>query len=125
MHITEAVKKRIVPWSVDNLIREDFHVAVFKDAFPVTEGHLLFVPAYNDSDSLIRDCFDDALREGRQMVEKGLCEAFNIGINLGQAAGQTVEWPHVHLIPRRSGDVENPVGGVRNVIPGKGDYLAK
>jgi diadenosine tetraphosphate (Ap4A) HIT family hydrolase len=43
-------------------------------------------------------------------------------MNWGEAAGQTVAYPHVHLIPRRKGDVEDPVGGVRNTIPGKGNY---
>ncbi len=47
---------------------------------------------------------------------------FNVGINVGEAAGQTVHHCHVHLIPRRTGDVEQPRGGVRNVIPGKGAY---
>jgi diadenosine tetraphosphate (Ap4A) HIT family hydrolase len=48
--------------------------------------------------------------------------AFNIGINNGVEAGQSVMWPHVHMIPRRKGDNPNPRGGVRNVIPSKGDY---
>ena len=50
-------------------------------------------------------------------------EAFNIGINNGEAAGQTVMWPHVHMIPRRKGDTPNPRGGIRNVIPLKADYV--
>jgi diadenosine tetraphosphate (Ap4A) HIT family hydrolase len=48
--------------------------------------------------------------------------AFNIGMNAGRAAGQTIFHCHIHLIPRREGDVENPRGGVRHVIPGKGFY---
>jgi diadenosine tetraphosphate (Ap4A) HIT family hydrolase len=47
---------------------------------------------------------------------------FNVGINCGEAAGQTVFHCHIHLIPRRKGDVENPAGGVRHLIPGKGQY---
>lgn len=47
---------------------------------------------------------------------------FNIGINNGEAAGQTVSHCHVHLIPRRKGDVENPGGGIRKIINGEGDY---
>jgi diadenosine tetraphosphate (Ap4A) HIT family hydrolase len=47
----------------------------------------------------------------------------NIGVNVGSVAGQTVGHVHVHLIPRYDGDVEDPTGGVRNVIPGKGNYL--
>lgn len=49
-------------------------------------------------------------------------EGFNIGINNGSVAGQTIFHCHIHLIPRRRGDVENPIGGVRNIIPGKGKY---
>ena len=52
----------------------------------------------------------------------GEWDGFNIGMNYGSAAGQTVEWPHVHLIPRHVGDVKDPTGGVRNTIPGKGNY---
>jgi len=48
---------------------------------------------------------------------------FNIGINCGQDAGQTIMHTHIHLIPRRKNDVTNPIGGIRNVIQGKGDYL--
>jgi len=49
-------------------------------------------------------------------------EAFNVGINNGEAAGQSVMWPHVHMIPRRKGDTPHPKGGVRHVIPYKGNY---
>ena len=49
-------------------------------------------------------------------------KGFNIGTNMGKVAGQTILHAHIHLIPRRVGDVENPRGGVRNIIPGKGDY---
>jgi diadenosine tetraphosphate (Ap4A) HIT family hydrolase len=64
----------------------------------------------------------DALEHGKNGVDGGAWDGFNIGMNYGEAAGQTVNWPHVHLIPRRNGDVEDPVGGVRNTIPGKGNY---
>ena len=56
------------------------------------------------------------------MVEAGECDAFNVGINMGAAAGQTVMYPHVHLIPRRHGDCADPVGGVRGVISGQANY---
>ena len=49
-------------------------------------------------------------------------KGFNIGINSGEAAGQTILHCHIHIIPRRVGDVENPRGGVRHLMPGKGDY---
>lgn len=107
------------PWT--NLVREDFHVAVYRDAYPVTENHTLFVPKHNNL-SVLMDAMEDAVRQGLNMVEAGLCDGFNVGINVGTSAGQTCGWPHVHLIPRRTGDMEDPTGGVRHVIPEKGNY---
>jgi diadenosine tetraphosphate (Ap4A) HIT family hydrolase len=94
---------------------------VFADIYPVTPGHLLFVPKYNTV-SVLMDAMQDAVRHGQSCVESGTWDGFNIGMNYGTAAGQTVPWPHVHLIPRRIGDVVDPVGGVRNTIPGQGNY---
>jgi diadenosine tetraphosphate (Ap4A) HIT family hydrolase len=99
------------------------------DAFPVTRLHTLIVPRRHAQDyfSLTSDevlaCNDllhkasDFLRSDDQSVE-----GFNIGVNVGSVAGQTVFHCHVHLIPRRRGDVEDPRGGVRHLIPGKGAY---
>lgn len=107
------------PW--DNLLEEDYHVSVYADRYPVTEGHLLFVPKYNTVHVLM-DCFEQAVQDGIRRVQAGEWDGFNVGFNYGEAAGQTVEWPHVHLIPRRKGDMEDPTGGVRHVIPEKGNY---
>jgi len=107
------------PWT--DIVQEDFHIVVYKDKYPVTEGHLLFVPKYN-STHILSTAFIDAFRYGRDKVQSKEWDGFNIGFNYGKAAGQTVDWPHVHLIPRRNGDVEDPIGGVRNTIPGKGNY---
>jgi diadenosine tetraphosphate (Ap4A) HIT family hydrolase len=107
------------PWT--DTKREDFHVAVYYDKYPCTPGHLLFVPKYN-SLSVLSQAFEDAVREGQRMINEGVCDGFNMGLNYGEVAGQTVPWPHIHLIPRRKGDVPDPVGGVRNTIPGKGNY---
>lgn len=115
----DHIEDSMAPW--DDTKREDFHTAVYYDRYPVTPGHLLFVPKYNTV-TVLAHAFEDAVREGQRMVEEGECDGFNIGFNYGTAAGQTVDWPHIHLIPRRNGDVEDPVGGVRNVIPGKGNY---
>ena len=59
---------------------------------------------------------------GESMVKRGECLGYNIGFNSGGVAGQTVMYPHIHLIPRRSGDCADPVGGVRGVIPGQANY---
>lgn len=117
--IPDHIDESEAPW--DDLFRDDFHVKAFYDRYPVTEGHLLFVPKYNTI-GILNEAFQDAVREGQRMVEAGHWDGFNVGLNYGKAAGQTVNWPHIHLIPRREGDVPDPVGGVRNTIPGKGNY---
>jgi len=121
--LPEAQDAGVAPWDLEVDRLTDYHVAVFEDRYPVAQGHLLFVPQYN-TDAVIDDCFETALREGRRMVRAGECDAFNIGINCGAAAGQTVMYPHVHLIPRRLGDCADPVGGVRGVILGQANYKA-
>ena len=110
------------PKAYQNIVHEDENVIVFKDGFPVTEGHLLFVPKKRERQLDITRCFEFAYKWGVRGVCDYKWEAFNVGINNGVAAGQSVMWPHVHLIPRREGDNPNPKGGVRNVIPLKGDY---
>jgi ATP adenylyltransferase len=117
--IPNCIDDSAAPWT--ELVEEDYHVKVFQDLYPCTPGHLLFVPKYNTV-GVLMDAMEDAVRHGQAQVERGEWNGFNIGLNYGAAAGQTVAWPHVHLIPRRTGDVEDPVGGVRNTIPGKGNY---
>jgi diadenosine tetraphosphate (Ap4A) HIT family hydrolase len=107
------------PWT--ELESEDFHVAIYKDAYPVTDGHRLYVPKYNTV-AVLRDAFSDAVERGIQGMVEGEWDGFNVGVNIGEAAGQTCSWPHVHLIPRRKGDMADPRGGVRHVIPEKGNY---
>lgn len=120
MTLEEAQQTGIAPW--DNEIDNRNRVVVYLDKYPVTPGHRLYVPKDNDNANWIVRAFEDALCDGLHMVAQGECDAFNIGFNSGEAAGQTVKYPHIHLIPRRAGDVEDPVGGVRNTIPGKGNY---
>jgi len=119
--LEQAMQDRIAPWNLEVSELTDFHVAVFQDRYPVTPGHLLFVPKYNTA-GVIQDCFESAMAEGNRMVAAGECDAFNVGMNSGAAAGQTVMYPHVHLIPRRTGDCADPVGGVRGVIAGQANY---
>ena len=99
------------------------------DAFPVTERHALIIPHRHTQDyfSLTHEellACDDLLRKARQLVKISdpSVQGFNIGANVGDVAGQTIFHCHIHLIPRRRGDVENPRGGVRRLIPGKGAY---
>ena len=121
--LEQAQVAGVAPWDLKIGEYSDYHVSVFQDRYPVTQGHLLFVPQYN-TDAVIMDCFRTAMQEGRRMVADGECDAFNVGINMGKAAGQTVMYPHVHLIPRRLGDCADPVGGVRGVISGQANYKA-
>ena len=85
---------------------------------------MLFVPKINCGNSVIK-ALEMAYQFGCISVANGDCDSFNVGINHGVGAGQTVMYPHVHMIPRRLGDCEDPVGGVRNVIPGMGNYKNK
>jgi ATP adenylyltransferase len=104
-------------------------VAAFNDGYPVTEGHLLIVPLRHIADGFsmtgqeIRDS-ETLIRTLSAKISKSdpLVTGFNIGINIGESAGQTLFHAHIHLIPRRNGDCDNPKGGVRGVIDGKRCY---
>ena len=109
------------PWPKENIVEDNLQFVVYNDGFPVTEGHLLFVPKTTEHVNIVQ-CFAAAMNWGKKGVEDGNYEGYNIGYNNGAVAGQTVFWPHVHLIPRRNGDVEDPRGGIRHVIPRKGNY---
>ena len=113
----------------EKVVAENSLAFLISDGFPVTKGHLLAIPRrhvadYFDLHPPERNAVQRLLDEGR----KHLCathpdvSGFNVGINCGEAAGQTIFHCHVHLIPRRAGDVANPRGGVRGVIAGKQDY---
>lgn len=102
---------------------------LIEDGFPVTKGHLLAIPRRHVADYF--ELRQPELNAVQRLLDAGRTRSqqrdptvagFNVGINSGEAAGQTVFHCHVHLIPRRAGDVEQPRGGVRAVIPDKGDY---
>ena len=98
------------------------------DAYPVSEGHALIVTkrhiaSWFEATGDERSELIAALSIARERVEdRHQPDGFNVGINIGEAAGQTIPHLHVHLIPRQRGDVANPRGGVRYVIPERGDY---
>jgi diadenosine tetraphosphate (Ap4A) HIT family hydrolase len=117
--LLDAQQAGVAPWT--EKIKDRPLVAVYLDRYPCTPGHRLYVPK-DDNPNWIVQAMEQALADGNHMVEQGECDGFNIGYNSGTAAGQTVMYPHIHLIPRRTGDVPDPVGGVRNTIPGKGNY---
>ncbi len=112
----------------DIVAANDLAYAV-RDTSPVTPLHTLVLPrrhvsSYFDLDRAELDAVQALLEHVRLAILGAdfLVEGFNIGVNIGEAAGQTIFHCHVHLIPRRRGDVENPRGGVRAVIPGKALY---
>jgi diadenosine tetraphosphate (Ap4A) HIT family hydrolase len=116
-----AQEGKVAPWDLEVPELSTQHVTVFQDRFPVTSGHLLFVPRTNTDEGIVV-CLGTALIAGQQMIVRGECDAFNVGLNMGEAAGQTVMYPHVHLMPRRTGDTVDPIGGVRGIIPGQANY---
>ena len=117
--LIQAQERGMAPW--DDRVWNNDYVTVFRDRFPVTPGHMLFVPNV-DSPHIIQQAMAEAQIEGERLVETGDCDGYNIGFNQGRLAGQTVMYPHVHLIPRRAGDCSDPTGGVRGVIPAQQNY---
>ena len=113
----------------DRVIAENSIAYAITDEFPVTEGHTLVIPKnhvdeyFGLSIEELLGC-DNLLKSVRRdlLLADNSIKGFNIGMNSGAVAGQTIFHCHTHLIPRREGDVNNPRGGVRNVIPGKGLY---
>ena len=105
------------------------HSTPIKDKYAVTEGHCLVIPkrhiaSYFELGQAEVNACTRLLNHQQDVIRKEDCaiNGFNVGINVEEAAGQTIMHCHIHLIPRRQGDVLDPVGGVRNVIPGKGNY---
>jgi diadenosine tetraphosphate (Ap4A) HIT family hydrolase len=100
------------------------------DGFPVSAGHVLVIPrrhvaTWFDATAREQACLLRGIEVAKREIEKQYQpDGFNIGINVGAAAGQTVYHLHIHVIPRYKGDVEDPRGGVRHVIPDKGNYLS-
>lgn len=111
------------------LVTESAIAYALFDKYPVSLGHTLIIPKQHTanyfelSEPTKKSCWAVVDRVRMQLSQRFHPDGFNIGINIGDAAGQTVPHVHIHLIPRYKGDVTNPRGGVRRIIPGKGDYL--
>ena len=113
----------------ERIVAQNELALAIRDGFPVTEGHTLVIPKRHVADYFgltpeeVLAC-NELLQQLKKEIQAGdsSVTAFNIGMNAGPDAGQTIFHCHMHLIPRRKGDVENPRGGVRHVIPGKGNY---
>ena len=102
------------------------------DSYPVSEFHSLIVPKrhvetyFELTNEEIQACNELILKTKEKILNEDFSvKGFNIGMNVGKVAGQSIMHCHIHLIPRREGDVENPQGGVRSVIPKKQHYKRK
>ncbi len=110
------------------ILKENKCALAFYDAFPVSKGHLLVIPKRHIADFFDlsgeeHDAIFSLVKECKEILQsKYNPDGFNVGVNVGEAAGQSVFHVHVHLIPRYAGDVKSPKGGVRGVIPAKQSY---
>ena len=115
----------------ERILVSNLHGVVYRDGFPVSPGHTLIIPrrhvaSFFEIDAKEREALLALLEDAKRRLEKEFHPAgYNIGINDGAAAGQTVPHLHIHLIPRYKDDVKDPRGGVRWVIPDKADYWSK
>jgi diadenosine tetraphosphate (Ap4A) HIT family hydrolase len=115
----------------EKLVAENALAQAVYDTYPVSPGHVLIVPRrhaatiWELTDEEYVACFA-LMREAKAILEaRHKPDAFTVGANCGEAAGQSVWHAHIHLIPRYRGDVPDPRGGVRNVIPHKAHYERK
>ena len=102
--------------SNDTPIFETEFTAVFKDRYPCVEGHTLFIPK-RDTPEYIGRSYELAYQTAQDWVAEGIMAGYNVGMNIGNCAGQTIYWPHIHLIPRHEGDADKK-GGMRYAHPG-------
>jgi diadenosine tetraphosphate (Ap4A) HIT family hydrolase len=117
---------------ISGIIHENDLAYASYDTYPVSEFHCLIIPKrhvidyFELTDEELVACNDliKVIKEEILIKDKNV-KAFNIGTNAGKIAGQSIMHCHIHLIPRREGDVENPQGGVRSVIPQKQHYKRK
>lgn len=113
---------------ITDFVVENELAGAFYDRFPVNPGHLLIIPKshrtdYFDLSTAEKQAIEELLQVGKKLLEeKYRPDGFNIGTNCGVNAGQSIVHCHIHLIPRYIGDVTNPKGGVRGVIPSKQQY---
>ncbi|MSN24282.1 MAG: HIT domain-containing protein [Geobacter sp.] len=120
---------------ISNVIISNEYAIALLDGFPVTPGHTLIIPkrhicSFFEATREEQAAIFGLLAEVRQklldpVLNNALPDGFNIGINDGAAAGQTVMHLHIHLIPRYAGDTSDPRGGVRWIMPEKAPYWKK
>jgi len=112
----------------DRIIFESDYTLTIRDGFPVSQGHTLIIPkrhvqSFFELQAIEKAAVLQAMDEAKEALDKEFIpDGYNIGINNGEAAGQTIMHLHVHLIPRYKGDTEDPRGGVRWIFPEKAKY---
>jgi diadenosine tetraphosphate (Ap4A) HIT family hydrolase len=100
----------------DTPFMETEHTGVFRDRYPCVPGHTLFIPKKNTAE-YIGKSYELASQYGKDKISAGEIAGFNVGMNIGRCAGQTIMWPHIHFIPRQQGDATHK-GGMRYAHPG-------
>jgi diadenosine tetraphosphate (Ap4A) HIT family hydrolase len=119
------IEKRI---NSDRIVYQDATWIAIYDNYPVSKGHVLLIPkrhcaSYFDLNFIELESVSVTIGIIKKLLDKKFNpDGYNIGMNCGEAAGQTVMHCHIHIIPRYNGDCENPRGGVRGVIPSKQNY---
>lgn len=112
----------------ERIITETKYSIAFYDAYPVTNGHTLVIPKrhiqsiFDMNEEELEDFWIFVFKMRKWLYEETKCSGMNIGINDGKSAGQTIMHGHLHLIPRRIGDVPDPRGGIRWIISDKANY---
>lgn len=116
------------PVDSDRVILETESAVAFYDAYPISKGHALVVPkvpviSVFEFDSDMQAAIWETVRLTREVLEEQYGpDGFNVGINDGEAAGQTIPHAHIHIIPRYKGDVPDARGGIRWILPAKAKY---
>jgi diadenosine tetraphosphate (Ap4A) HIT family hydrolase len=112
----------------DRIIRSSNLAIAIEDGFPVSKGHTLIIPrrhiaSFFDTTDAERNALMELLNRAKILLDtKYKPDGYNVGINDGPVAGQTINHMHIHLIPRYTGDMTDPRGGVRWIMPDKADY---
>lgn len=112
----------------DKILEDKFAFAIY-DAFPVSKGHSLIIPkrivfsVFDLDNEEYNNIFYLLKKVKKILFDKFKPDAFNIGINNGTDAGQTIDHAHIHIIPRYKGDLKDPRGGIRNILPDNSGYI--
>ena len=123
--------KLIAEDTQSRIVQENEHAVAIRDAYPVSPGHTLIIPRRHEGSffalsKVEQQAVMELLTSQHQLLQSEYqFSDCNVGINDGSSAGQTVPHCHLHLIPRIKGDVEDPRGGVRWIIPDKADYWTR